>query len=117
MEQSYKVLIQLFGYNNFFIYYQDLRFPSPSQMHSELDQKAAAYVCLRHCSLQKELGVLQVQYDQTMEYAKDCATRIEETKGKLDELTTNIAQLYCDALDVLSVPVLEGNPDHAGLIC
>ena len=52
-----------------------------------------------------------------MEHAKDCATRIEETKGKLDELTMNVAQFYCDALDALSVPGLEGSPNHMGLIC
>lgn len=87
---------------------KDLRFPPPEQMHSQLDQKAAAYVCQMHSALRNELETLRLHYDQTIERARDYAMRIEETKGKLDELELNVTEFYCDALDALSVPGLEG---------
>jgi hypothetical protein len=85
-------------------------------MHSQLDQNAVAYVCLRHSTLREELEALRLHYDQIIEHARDYATRIKETKGQLDDLTLNVTKVYCDALDALSAPSLE-SAVQPGLFC
>jgi hypothetical protein len=83
-------------------------------MHSQLDRKAAAFVCLKHHTLRGELESLQSRYDFSIEYAKTCAMRIEETQSQLDALTMNIDQIFCDALDALGTSGVEDAPVHAG---
>jgi len=81
--------------------YKDLRFPPPSQMQSELDRRAAAFVCNRHYYLRSELETLRPQYERYNELARTYAIRIEEIQANLDDLTLNVNEIFCDALDSL----------------
>ena len=73
-------------------------------MVNQSDREAAEYVCLKHHNLRGELQLLRFQYDQCIEFAKNCAMRIEETEEKLEDLTLNVDQFFCDALDALGPP-------------
>ena len=72
-------------------------------MVNQSDRKAAEFVCLKHHSLRGELQSLRIQYDQYIDYAKKYAMRIEETEEKLEDLTLNVNQFFCDALDALVI--------------
>jgi hypothetical protein len=83
-------------------------------MVNQSDREAAEYVCLKHHNLRGELQLLQLQYDQCIEFAKNYATRIEEAQEKLEELTLNVDQFFCDALDALGPPNIEEAAHHVG---
>jgi hypothetical protein len=80
---------------------QELRILPPSQLQNQLDRKAAASVCMKHHSLQGELATLQLRYREFSDIAEECAIRIQETQEQLANITHNIDQVYCDALDAL----------------
>ena len=107
VEQSYKVcewscLVQLF-----LIDCKDLRFPSPSQMQSELDRRAAAFVCNRHCYLRSQLETLRRRYEIHNEFARTYAIRIAEMQANLDDLTLNVNEIFCDAVNSLRLARLK----------
>ena len=107
VEQSYKLcewscLVQLF-----LIDCKDLCFPSPLEMQSELDRRAVAFVCNRHCYLRSELETLRRQYECYNQFARTYAIRIEEIQANLDDLTLNVNEIFCDVLDSLRLTSLK----------
>jgi len=104
LEESYKVIAYpTLNFHLFFLMIsKELRILPPSQLQNQLDKKAAASVCMRHHSLQGELATLQVRYRAFSDITQDVASRIRETQEQLANITHNIDQVYCDALDALA---------------
>src|ERR1700729_3434562 len=100
IEQSYKVCKWSCLVSRFLMNYNELRFPSPSQMRSELDKQAAALVCQKHYCLRNELESLRRQYQHHDDLSRSYAGRIKEIQEKLEDLIVNVVQFFCDALDM-----------------
>jgi hypothetical protein len=71
-----------------------------------------AYVCQKHCSLRRELESLQLHYNEYVEYANNCATRIAQVQEQLDDLLLNVDQYLCDALDALDAAKDDNGADE-----
>lgn len=85
------------------LHYKDLRFPHPSTMQSPLDRKATDNICRKYNSLRHELEALERRYAAHSSEARNCEMLLRKTRERLDYLTQNIDQVFCDELDQLSV--------------
>lgn len=72
-------------------------------MQSQLDRKAADNVCRKYHSLRDELEALERRYVEHSSEAKNCEMLLTKTRERLDYLTQNIDQVFCDELDQLGV--------------
>ena len=70
-------------------------------MESELDKQASALICQKHCCLRSELEALRRQYQHHDDFARSYARRMQDIQAKLEDLTFNVDQFFCDALDML----------------